>query len=58
MESQASKSRLVKSGKSKIIKYVEVDQKIEIEIHDVMRIRPNDLNAFKNAYEEFATQWD
>jgi len=45
-------------GESEDLKYVPVDEKIPIEIRDIVRIQPQNLRAFKRALEEFMKQWD
>lgn len=34
------------------------DQKIDIEIRDIVRVKPQDFWAVKNSYEQWAQQWD
>lgn len=35
-----------------------IDQKIDVEIRDIIRIRPQDFSALKGSFEEWAKQWD
>jgi hypothetical protein len=39
-------------------KIIYEDEKIELTIQDVLRIRPQDLTAFKHDFEAFITRWD
>jgi len=34
------------------------DQKIDVEIRDIIRIKPADFEALKNSFEEWASKWD
>jgi len=45
-------------GKSASIRYVQADEKIPVEIRDIVRIKPENFKAFKSAFEEFIKQWD
>ena len=47
-----------KQGESEVVTYIRKDEKIEIEVRDVFRIRPQDLPAFKHSLEEWSAQWD
>lgn len=58
-------SRLSQSGESEALKDVftipddiSQDQKIDVEIRDIIRVRPQDFSALKNSFEEWAKQWD
>lgn len=44
-----------KSRKSEVITY---EEKIEVEIRDIVRINPRDTNALKISYEKWASQWE
>lgn len=35
-----------------------VEEKVEVLIKEVIRIRPADFSAFKHALEEFVESWD
>jgi hypothetical protein len=52
-------SGLSQPGESKVeIKYSFNDEKIDVEIRDLIRIRPQDFSAIKLSFEEWARQWD
>jgi hypothetical protein len=34
------------------------DQKIDVEIREIIRVRPCDFEALKNSFESWAAQWD
>ena len=34
------------------------NEKIEVEIREVLRIRPQDFSALKNSFEEWVNKWD
>lgn len=58
MDSKDIQSGTDKLGKSASIRYIPVDEKIPVEIRDIVRIKPEDFKAFKRAFEEFIKQWD
>lgn len=33
------------------------DEKIEVEIREILRIRPQDFAPLKNSFEEWASKW-
>ena len=43
--------------KSSVIK-PQIDEKVEVLIKEVIRIRPQDFQAFKHALEDFVNSWD
>jgi hypothetical protein len=45
-------------GKSAAVTYVPDDQKIPVEIKEIVRIKPQEFAALKNSFEEWAKQWD
>lgn len=53
-----------KFGESKIIEeekamiYVRNDEKITVEIREVVRIKPQDFSALKASFEDWAKTWD
>jgi len=47
-----------KSGESEVIKYIPDEQKIDVEIRTIIRIKPTDLGALKNSLEDWSIQWD
>ena len=46
------------SGEGEAVNYVHEVQKVDVEIREVVRIRPQDFSALKNSFEEWAKQWD
>lgn len=58
MDSENLQQGIDKFRKSASIRYVQVDEKIPVEIRDIVRIRPEDFKAFKASFEEFIKQWD
>ncbi len=34
------------------------DQKIEVELREIIRIYPRDFEALKNSFEEWAKKWE
>jgi hypothetical protein len=38
--------------------YVPVEQKIDVEIADIIRIKPSDFSALKDSFEEWASKWN
>jgi hypothetical protein len=37
---------------------VREDEKFEVEIREVVRIRPQDFKALKDSFEEWRSKWD
>ena len=35
-----------------------LDEKIEVEIRELIRVRPQDFKALKESFEEWALQWE
>ena len=59
MEIEDLRARSSQSGESAPeIKYIPVDEKIEPEIRELVRIRPEDFRALKVSFEEWANQWN
>jgi hypothetical protein len=54
--SQSGQSEALSEPES--IRIVREDEKIPIEIREVMRIRPQDFQAFKSSFEDWVSQWD
>jgi hypothetical protein len=50
-------ARLGKSGESEIIVERE-DEKIDVEIREIIRVKPQDFGALKNSFEEWAKTWE
>jgi hypothetical protein len=55
MESQNIQPKPDKFGESEII--IPLDEKIEVEIREILRVRPQDFSALKNSFEEWAKNW-
>ena len=34
------------------------DEKIDVEIREIIRVRPQDFSALKNSFEEWAKSWE
>lgn len=47
-----------KQGQSTALKYIPIDEKIEVEIRDIIRVKPQDFGALKNSYESWAKGWE
>lgn len=66
MASKNLRARSAKSGESAPLELeyipqdidISNDQKIDVEIRDIIRVRPQDFSALKNSFEEWAKQWD
>ena len=58
MDSEDLQPRTDQFGKSTPIRYIPVDEKIPVEIRDIVRIKPEDFKPFKRSFEEFIAQWD
>ena len=59
MESKNLQPGLTKPRKGKALKVItDYDRKIDVEIRDIIRIKPQDFSALKNSFEEWAKQWD
>lgn len=57
MERKNICARLDQSGESEII-VERQNEKIDVEIRDIIRVRPQDFAALKNSFEEWAAKWD
>lgn len=58
MESEDLQSGLGEPRESENLKYVPDTQKIDVEIREIVRIKPQDFSALKLSFEEWARQWD
>lgn len=55
-----------KKGKKQMVNHLDksptlikaVDEKVEVLIKEIIRIRPQDFQAFKHALEDFVNSWD
>jgi hypothetical protein len=56
MESENLQQGSDQSGKSKII-IVRDDEKIEVEIREIIRVKPQDFKALKDSFEEWSNLW-
>ena len=45
------------SRESKDIKY-NYEEKVPVEIREIIRINPKDFSALKHSFEEWVKQWD
>jgi len=50
--------KLSKQGKSEALTYVQPDEKIPVEIREIVRIKPEDFAGLKNSFEEWAKKWE
>ena len=57
MEGQGLLARFNQSRKSEII-IERDDEKIDVEIREIIRVRPSDFGALKNSFEEWAHTWE
>jgi hypothetical protein len=55
MEGQNLQSGSDQQGQSEII--IRNDEKIEVEIREILRIRPQDFQAHKSSFEDWANNW-
>jgi hypothetical protein len=39
-------------------KSIVIEEKVEVLIKEIVRIKPREFEAFKNALEEFVSKWD
>ncbi len=58
MEGENLQPGLDKPGKSQALTYVPNDEKIEVEIREIIRVRPQDFAALKASFEEWVQAWD
>lgn len=58
MESENIQQGFSQSGESEDIKYIPETQKIDVEIREIVRIKPQDFSALKLSFEEWARLWD
>ena len=58
MFNKKGKKQMVNNiDKSSVIK-PQIDEKVEVLIKEVIRIRHQDFQAFKHALEDFVNSWD
>lgn len=57
MEGENLQPKPSQLGSGKII-VERLDEKIEVEIREVLRVRPKDFDALKNSFEEWANMWN
>jgi hypothetical protein len=53
---EATEAEQVQNGQE--VRYIAVEQKIEVEIRDLIRIKPSDFSALKDSFEEWASKWN
>lgn len=58
-----SKNLLTRPSKLRESENLEItteraDEKIEVEIREIIRIRPQDFSALKNSFEDWAKSWE
>lgn len=57
MENKNLQPKLDQLGESEIITE-RLDEKIEVEIREILRVRPSDFSALKNSFEEWSKSWE
>lgn len=58
VESENLQSGLDKQGESEVIEYENLnEEKIEVEIREVLRISPKDFLALKNSFDTWVKSW-
>jgi hypothetical protein len=40
------------------VEIIPLDEKIPVEIRDIIRIKPQDFAALKSSWEKWAAQWE
>jgi hypothetical protein len=61
MDREDIQQRISKFRKSKDLEdtqEIPLDEKIPVEIRDIVRIRPQDFSALKNSFEEWRKSWE
>jgi hypothetical protein len=64
VESKDLRKGSSQSGESEVIikkpdpVYIPSEQKIDVEIRDILRIKPSDFSALKDSFEEWASKWN
>jgi hypothetical protein len=60
MESENLLARFGKSRESEALepKIERIDEKIDVEIREIIRVRPQDFSALKNSFEDWAKTWE
>lgn len=56
MEGENIQQRSDQSGKGKIV-IIRDDEKIEVEIREIIRVKPQDFKALKDSFEEWSSLW-
>ena len=56
MEGEDLQPGLDQSGEGSIV-VERSDEKIEVEIREIIRVRPQDFSALKNSFEDWASNW-
>ena len=60
LESENIRSRSGQSGQSQALdelEYIPEEERIEVEIRDIIRVKPSELAALKDSFEEWAAKW-
>lgn len=47
-----------RQGKNVNVEIIPLDEKIPVEIRDIIRIKPQDFAALKSSWEKWAAQWE
>lgn len=58
MDSKNLREGLDKLRPSETIITERTDEKIDVEIREIIRVRPQDFSALKNSFEDWAKNWE
>jgi hypothetical protein len=58
VDRQDLQPRPSEQGEGAAITYAPLDEKIEVEIREIVRIRPQDFRALKDSFEDWLKNWD
>jgi hypothetical protein len=63
VDSKDLQPRFNQRGQSEVIDIPEAiteraDEKIDVEIREIIRVRPQDFSALKNSFEDWAKNWE
>ena len=58
VDGQNLREGLNQLGASQAITTERIDEKIDVEIREIIRVRPQDFSALKNSFEEWAKNWE
>jgi hypothetical protein len=58
VDSKNLREGLDKLRPSETITTERSDEKIDVEIREIIRVRPQDFSALKNSFEDWAKNWE